>query len=148
MNQFEWSTDDLDSGGNWDTRIIGSIATNLTQLKTWDQATKELVQNADDAEATEIIFSISDTGILVYNNRLMSYCEFPNESYMSCNIEDKTKNDLCDVHAIKTLSSQNKKKNSEATGKFGIGFVSTFLFTDKPRINSGNLRILFLLAES
>lgn len=148
MNQFEWSTDDLDSGGNWDTRILGSIATNLTQLRTWDQATKELVQNADDAEATEIIFSISDTGILVYNNRLMSYCELPKESYTSCNYEGKTKNDFCDVHAIKTLSSQNKKKNSEATGKFGIGFVSTFLFTDQPSIISGNLRMTFLPAEN
>ena len=96
VNQFEWSTDDLDSSGNWDTRILGSIATNLTQLRTWDQAIKELVQNADDAEATEIIFSISDTGILVYNNRLMSYCELPKENYTSCNFEGKTKNDLCD----------------------------------------------------
>jgi len=148
VNQIEWSTDDLDSGGNWDTRILGSIATNLTQLRTWDQATKELVQNADDAEATEITFSISDTGILVYNNRLMSYCELPKESYTSCNFEGKTKNDFCDVHAIKTLSSQNKKKNSEATGKFGIGFVSTFLFTDQPSIISGSLRMTFLPAEN
>ncbi len=147
MSQYEWSTDDLDSGGNWDSRILGSIATNLTQLRTWDQAIKELVQNADDAEATEITFSISDAGLLVYNNQLMTYCEFPNESYMSCNFE-KNKNDFCDVHAIKTLSSQNKKKNSDATGKFGIGFVSTFLFTDQPSIASGNLRMTFLPAEN
>jgi hypothetical protein len=146
--QYEWSEDDLDSGGNWDSRILGSIATNLTQLRTWDQAIKELVQNADDAQASEITFSISDDGLTVYNNQLMTYCDFPMENYLSCNFNKNNKNDFCDVHAIKTLSSQNKKKNSDATGKFGIGFVSTFLFTDQPSISSGNLRMTFLPAES
>jgi hypothetical protein len=148
MSPYEWSADDLDSGGNWDSRILGSIATNLTQLRTWDQAIKELVQNADDAKATEISFSISDSGLTVYNDQLMTYCQFPNESYKSCNYEGENKNDFCDVHAIKTLSSQNKKKNSDATGKFGIGFVSTFLFTDQPSISSGGLRMTFLPAEN
>jgi hypothetical protein len=148
MSKFEWSADDLDSGGNWDSRILGSIATNLTQLRTWDQAIKELVQNADDAEATEITLSVTNTGLLVYNNQYMSYCDRLDENYMSCSFKEKSKNDFCDVHAIKTLSSQNKKRNSDATGKFGIGFVSTFLFTDQPRIASGNLRMTFLPAES
>lgn len=147
MSQYEWSNDDLSSGGNWDSRILGSIATNLTQLRTWDQAIKELVQNADDAKATEISFSISDTGITVFNDQLMTHCEYPNEKYTACNFESESKNDFCDVHAIKTLSSQNKKKNSDATGKFGIGFVSVFLFTDQPEISSGNLRMIFLPAE-
>lgn len=110
MSQYEWSNDDLSSGGNWDSRILGSIATNLTQLRTWDQAIKELVQNADDAKATEISFSISDTGITVFNDQLMTHCEYPNEKYTACNFESKSKNDFCDVHAIKTLSSQNKKR--------------------------------------
>jgi hypothetical protein len=148
MRPYEWSVDDLDAGGNWDSLILGSIATNLTQLRTWDQAIKELVQNADDAEATEISFSISDTGLTVYNDQLMTYCQFPNKSYKSCNYEGKNKNDFCDVHAIKTLSSQNKKKNSDTTGKFGIGFVSTFLFTDQPSISSGDLRMTFLPVEN
>ena len=148
MSQYEWSADDLKSAGNWDSRILGSIATNLTQLRTWDQAIKELIQNADDAQATEITFLISDAELLVHNNQFMSYCDFPDDAYMSCNFKEKGKNDLCDVHAIKTLSSQNKKRNSEATGKFGIGFVSTFLFTDQPGITSGNLRMIFLPAEN
>jgi hypothetical protein len=94
-------------------RILGSIATNLTQLRTWDQAIKELVQNADDAEATEITLSVTNTGLLVYNNQYMSYCDRPDENYMSCSFKEKSKNDFCDVHAIKTLSSQNKKRNSK-----------------------------------
>lgn len=147
MSQYEWTVDDLESGGNWDSVILGSIATHLTQLKTWDQAVKELVQNADDAKATEILFSISETAITVSNNSYLTYCNFPNESYKACDFKDKTKNDYCDLHAIKTLSSQNKRKNSEATGKFGIGFVSTFLFTDQPTISSGNIRMTFLPAQ-
>lgn len=147
MDEPEWSAEDLDSGGNWDSLILGSIATNLTQLKTWDQTIKELVQNADDANATEISFDVNDTGLIVTNNQRLTYCNFPKDSYRHCDFKSQTKNDYCDAHAIKTLSSQNKKKNSETTGKFGIGFVSIFLFTDQPTISSGNLRMTFLPAQ-
>ena len=144
MNQDEWSDDEVNSGGNWDSDTLGAIASNLTQLKFFDQAVKELVQNADDAEAKEISFSISDTGITISNNgKEMTHCQFLQENYSRCDYKSNTKNKYCDTHGIKTLSSQNKKNNPDATGKFGIGFVSIFLFTDKPSVASGNLKMTF-----
>lgn len=138
-----WTSEEIDSGSKWDSNILGAIAQNLTQLTTWDQAAKELVQNADDAEATVMSFSITDTGIVVTNNKEFTHCDSPETHYLQCALKDKSKNNSCDAHAIRTYSSQNKKKNSEATGKFGVGFVSTFLFTDRPEIMSGNLRMIF-----
>ena len=148
MSNNGWTAEEIASGGNWETSILGSIATNLTQLRTWDQAVKELVQNADDAQATEVLFTITNEGITVSNDQLLSQCQFPNESSSKCGLKGKTKNSFCDVHAIKTLSSQNKSDNPEATGKFGIGFVSVFLFTDSPSISSGNGRMLFQPTEN
>lgn len=139
-----WTTEEIDSGSNWDSNILGAIAQNLTQLTTWDQAAKELVQNADDAEATVMSFSITNTGIVVTNNEQFTHCSSPETHYLKCEFTNKSKNSTCDAHAIRTYSSQNKKNNSDATGKFGVGFVSTFLFTDKPEIMSGNLRMIFL----
>lgn len=144
MNQDEWSDDEVNSGGNWDSDTLGAIANNLTQLTFFDQAVKELVQNADDAEAKKISFSISGIGITVSNDgKELTHCQFFEENYSRCDFKPRTKNKYCDTHGIKTLSSQNKKDNPDATGKFGIGFVSIFLFTDKPSVASGYLRMTF-----
>ena len=79
-----WTTEEIDSGSNWDSNILGAIAQNLTQLTTWDQAAKELVQNADDAEATVMSFSITNTGIVVTNNEQFTHCSSPETHYLKC----------------------------------------------------------------
>ena len=128
---------------SWESDVLGSIATTLTQLTSWDQAVKELVQNADDAEATAIEFLIDDFGITIVNNKKLSTCSNPQSKRKFCDFKSTSKNKLCDVHAIKTFSSQNKKDNSDATGKFGVGFASVFLFTDAPEMRSGTIRLRF-----
>ncbi len=134
---------DEESNSSWESDVLGSIATTLTQLTSWDQAVKELVQNADDAEATTIEFTIDDFGITVVNNKKLTCCSHPKSKRKLCDFESTSKNKLCDVHAIRTFSSQNKKDNSDATGKFGVGFASVFLFTDAPEMSSGNIRLRF-----
>ena len=132
-----------DSNSSWESDVFGSIATTLTQLTSWDQAVKELVQNADDAEATTIEFAIDDSGIIVVNNKNLTCCSNPRSKRKFCDFKSNSKNKLCDVHAIRTFSSQNKQDNSDATGKFGVGFASVFLFTDAPEMSSGNIRLRF-----
>ena len=137
-----------DSNSSWESDVFGSIATILTHLTSWDQAVKEIVQNADDAEASEIEFKIDDYGISVKNNKLLTFCSNPKSKKKFCDFKSNTRNKLCDVHAIKTFSSQNKKDNSEATGKFGVGFSSVFLFTDAPEMLSGPIRLRFDIENS
>lgn len=132
-----------DLNSSWESDVLGSIATTLTQLTSWDQAVKELVQNADDSEATTIEFLIDDFGITVVNNKNLTCCSNPKSKRKFCDFKSTAKNKLCDVHAIRTFSSQNKKDNSDATGKFGVGFASVFLFTDAPEMTSGSIRLRF-----
>ena len=47
---------------------LNLIMSQLTHLRTKEQLFKELIQNADDAEATSISFHFSREGLLVSND--------------------------------------------------------------------------------
>ncbi|XP_015193140.2 sacsin-like [Lepisosteus oculatus] len=99
---------------------------------------KELIQNADDAKATEIHFiwdqrqhplekifgdewaEVQGPSLCVYNNKKFT--------------ED-------DVKGIQELGEGGKAKNVEKTGKFGLGFNSVYHLTDCPSFISGDSRL-------
>lgn len=79
----------------------------------------EILQNAEDAKATEITFDLREDALVVNHNG--------------------THFTYTDINAITGISNlQNeKKKNLEKIGKFGIGFKSVYAVTESPRIQSG-----------
>ena len=78
----------------------------------------ELLQNAEDAEATYITFILGQEALMVVHNGR----DFTKEDVKSiCNIGDSSK----------------KAKDSNKIGKFGIGFKSVFNYTSTPSIHSG-----------
>ncbi len=78
----------------------------------------ELLQNAEDAEATKIIFSLSGDMLKVkHNGRLF------NDS---------------DVRGVCSIGKGTKAKDLKKIGKFGIGFKSVYAYTDTPKIHSGD----------
>ena len=77
----------------------------------------ELIQNADDAQATKIRFDIKHEEIRVsHNGRDFS-------------VED--------VKSITVFNNSTKKDEESKIGKYGIGFKSVFNITTKPKIHSG-----------
>lgn len=77
----------------------------------------ELLQNADDADATYVRFKLDHDRLVFAHNgeRRFSVSDPDNEE------EDKKNGTLGDVNAI--LSIGNSSKTSESTiGKFGVGF--------------------------
>jgi hypothetical protein len=79
----------------------------------------EILQNAEDAKATEITFDLQADKLIINHNG--------------------TPFTDTDIDAITGISNiqNDKKKNLEKIGKFGIGFKSVYAVTESPRIQSG-----------
>lgn len=77
----------------------------------------ELLQNAEDAEAEEVIFEVKQDRLIFRHN-------------------GKRKFTLKDVKGITNIGNSTKKEDHTKVGKFGVGFKSVFAFTDRPIIYS------------
>ena len=103
---------------------------------------KELIQNADDAGATEVRFL---------------YDERTNEDAMTCLIDEGMKecqgpalwvyNDAEfkdeDFENITKLNGGTKEQETEKIGKFGLGFNTVYNLTDIPMFLSRNFFVIF-----
>ena len=111
------------------------------RLQGYDVMALELIQNADDAEADEVVFDITKDGLRVWNSGTFSYCG--NLSDRICQLQ-QTEKYACDFHRIKKVASGGKLKKSENIGRFGIGFVSTYQIADHPEIQSSGIKLVLL----
>ena len=78
----------------------------------------ELLQNAEDAQATEVRFVLQEDRV-----------EFEHNGHRLFSIED--------VEAITGLGISTKKVDPTNIGKFGVGFKAVFAYTATPEIRSG-----------
>ena len=78
----------------------------------------ELLQNAEDAKASEVKFFLN-------TDRL----EFEHNGHRLFTIED--------VDSITNIGSTTKADDATSIGKFGIGFKAVFAYTSTPEIESG-----------
>jgi len=76
----------------------------------------ELLQNAEDAHATEVSFALEDKRLTVEH-------------------DGRPFNEK-DIEAITTIGKGTKKKGDDKIGRFGIGFKAVFAYTEKPYIYS------------
>jgi len=77
----------------------------------------ELLQNADDAKASEAVFNLSAESLkFEHNGEPFSFQ---------------------DVEAITSVGASPKENSPNAIGKFGVGFKSVFAVTESPKIYSG-----------
>jgi len=79
----------------------------------------EILQNADDAVATEVKFRLTSQSLSITHNGNKLF-------------------DFDDVDSITTVGSSTKKDDINSIGTFGAGFKSVFAITKTPRIHSGN----------
>ena len=120
--------------------ITTRIKNILNEYKEGAGVFRELIQNADDAGATEITFVLDwrnhpsekvlsngmadcqGPALLVYNNSVFSDDDFKN---------------------ITKLAGATKIENLEKIGRFGLGFNSVYHFTDVPCFISRHYAVFF-----
>ena len=78
----------------------------------------ELLQNAEDAEATKVRFLLNEDSI-----------EFEHDG--------KLLFDSNDVDAITSIGFSTKRDDVTSIGQFGVGFKAVFAYTSTPEIESG-----------
>jgi len=102
----------------------------------------ELIQNADDAAATIIIFDVTDEALIVENNGTFTYCG--NLGRTSCPDLEGSDQYACDFHRITEVASSGKARRSDNIGRFGIGFISTYQICDHPQIQSAGIAVTLI----
>jgi len=123
--------------GSYTANLLGNIKSHLAGLQGYDVMALELIQNADDAKAEDIIFDITDSGLLVRNSGQFTYC---GDLDKLCGFLADS-NYKCDYHRITDVGSGGKLSRGENIGRFGIGFVSTYQVTDHPEIRSSGIKL-------
>ncbi|XP_033645532.1 LOW QUALITY PROTEIN: sacsin-like [Asterias rubens] len=115
---------------------INAIKRNLDMYKKGVDIFKELIQNADDAGATEVKFLIDwrrneETASDLLSSG-MKACHGP--SIWAYNNARFSKKDITNICSI---AAQSKKHKLDKVGRFGLGFTSVYHLTDVPSIVSG-----------
>jgi hypothetical protein len=92
----------------------------------------ELLQNAEDAGAREVIFDLKTDGLEVKHDGPRLF-------------------DLRDIESITGIGQSTKADEATSIGKFGVGFKAVFAYTQTPEIHSGEhsfaIHDLFVPAE-
>lgn len=78
----------------------------------------ELLQNAEDANATVVDFELHDSGLQVRHNGSRAFT-------------------LNDIDSITNIGDSTKKDDPTQIGKFGVGFKAVYSYTTRPEIRSG-----------
>lgn len=78
----------------------------------------ELLQNAEDAGATQITFTLMQDRLVCEHDGHRTFTQ-------------------ADVTAITGIHSSTKEKAADRIGKFGVGFKSVFVYTQSPTVRSG-----------
>lgn len=79
----------------------------------------ELLQNAEDARATTVRFTLTDACV-----------EFEHDGKRLFSEKD--------VDSITSIGTSTKKDDLTAIGKFGVGFKAVFAYTQTPEVHSGD----------
>jgi hypothetical protein len=110
----------------YDYDRIGAMRKDLQGLLGFETVLRELIQNADDAEATCFEIDICDDSFYVGNDAVFT--------------DDNFK-------YIKKIASANKQDEAKPIGKFGMGFISVFQLCDKAYITSSGCTLRLLPYE-
>ena len=143
-NNSEMQNPEIGKPGGQEFSIVRSIRTFLEQMaegsaRPAPTVLKELLQNADDAGATEIEITL-DTRSLAkqgtpYDLLLDPSLIVRNNAMFKSN-EELEHRDKGDFEALLDVAGGHKTSDSVAAGRFGIGFNSVYFLTDNPVIFS------------
>ena len=116
--------------------ITDRIQTLVRELPV-ESLIKELIQNAEDSGATEIVFILDEQDYSSHNKTLiLSHKAYPNwnqiHSFPSLTVFNNKGFSEEDIKGIQKLSVGGKINDQNTIGKFGLGFNSVYHITDAP----------------
>lgn len=91
----------------------------------------ELLQNADDANATEV-------SIILEKHKLI----FKHNGTKHFDITDENDKKVGDINSITGIGNSSKENTQNKIGKFGVGFKAVFQYTDKPEIYDDTFKFI------
>jgi len=94
----------------------------------------ELIQNADDVQATYIKFVLDSEGLFFIHDGKIKF----NVTNPETELEDKKANQLGHINAITSIGQSAKTENE--IGKFGVGFKAVFQYCETPQIFEDNYK--------
>ncbi|KAK8969856.1 hypothetical protein KSP40_PGU011807 [Platanthera guangdongensis] len=100
----------------------------------------ELVQNAEDAQASEVVFLLDKTQYGTSSILSPQMAEWQGPALYCFNDSVFSSQDL---YAISRIGQDSKLDNPFAIGRFGLGFNSVYHFTDIPGFVSGENIVIF-----
>ena len=83
----------------------------------------ELLQNAEDANATKIYFSLQEDCFYFLHNGSKNFS-------------------IDDINSITSIGKSQKVEDTNKIGKFGVGFKSVFSYTKTPSVHSSSISFL------
>jgi hypothetical protein len=83
----------------------------------------ELLQNADDAEATDVEIILTRDRMIFKHNGLKHF-----------DITEEGSSKVGDINSITGIGDSSKSSLQNKIGKFGVGFKAVFQYTDTPEI--------------
>ncbi|KZV67175.1 hypothetical protein PENSPDRAFT_688340 [Peniophora sp. CONT] len=116
------------------TSVVDSLRSIVNQYPHGVGTFRELLQNSDDAGATEQVF------VLDRRAHVGGAGFDPGPAFLAYNNAIVTDNDWV---GLQKINSSPKRTDTEKTGKYGLGFRSTFHITDTPEILSGRYLATF-----
>ena len=105
---------------------------NLLRGYTEKDVIKELLQNADDADATEVEFILDQRHHETKKIFSDKWKKLQGPALIVTNNGKFTENDL---DAIQKLGEGNKSRNRLKTGRYGVGFNAVYNITDCPTLH-------------
>ena len=116
--------------------ITDRIQTLVRELPV-ESLIKELIQNAEDSGATEIVFILDEQDYSSHDKTLSLSSEvYPNwkllHSFPSLTVFNNKGFSKEDIKGIQKLSVGGKSNDQNSIGKFGLGFNSVYHITDAP----------------
>jgi hypothetical protein len=111
-----------------------------SNIRLGEAVIKELMQNADDAGATEMTVLLDERpvpqGLKNEYSRLTLPALLVRNNAPFRKISDPDGEGIDDFEALCTIAGGHKSSQFTAAGRFGIGFNSVYFFTDTPMIFS------------
>lgn len=95
----------------------------------------ELLQNADDKEATTARFILEPSRLIFAHNGTKHFSVSDPEKEEI----DSITGELGDINSITSIGNSNKTKEA-SIGKFGVGFKAVFQYTSTPYVYDSNFR--------
>ena len=117
------------------TDYLGDLGAKLRDLQGYATLAHELIQNADDAPANWMSFTIRTNALVLDNDGVFAGCDDVEDDQCTWTMRGNSDH-RCDFHRFRLIGSGDKRLQEGTTGAFGIGFISVYQLTDEPQLIS------------